>query len=465
MEKTMDSLSMLSNLRHHTQPLSGGGFVLLLDTGAVITPEADAMLQALYSRSPASVHEHLRMIAEKGPEKFMSNFYVGYGHKSIGDCGSVTLFIEGVSMLAAKAIQDWMLYAGQEVSTRYVDFSTQPFINPINTEISSTLYQDLRSFYLSALSPLEDDLKLRYPRANEESETLYVKAIKARAFDILRGFLPAGASTSVAWHTNLRQGADKISLLRHHPLEEVRMVAHALEKVLIAGYPSSFSHKRYEATEAYNEMWSTKHYYLDDASCPDFQLTRDGIDYDELNKTDSWKEILSSRPEKTELPKIIGELGVMQFRFLLDFGSFRDIQRQRAVYQRMPLLSSIHGFEEWYLNELPLKLRDEATNILKKNLESISKLQENGARKELIQYYLPMGYQVPNRLTGDIAALVYLAELRATPFVHPTLQKRAHQIANVLTERLGTYGLHVYTADEVGRFDVRRGAHDITKKE
>jgi len=73
----------------------------------------------------------LEVLAEKGADNFMSKFYVGYGHKSIGDCGSITLFIEGVSMLGAKAIQDTKLYNGQEASTRYIDFSKQPILNPL----------------------------------------------------------------------------------------------------------------------------------------------------------------------------------------------------------------------------------------------------------------------------------------------------------------------------------------------
>lgn len=453
--------TQLQNLRHHQRDLPGGGLVLLLDTGAIITPESDAMLQALYSRDPQSVHAHLKAIAEKGPENFMANFYVGYGHKSIGDCGTVTLFIEGVSMLAAKAIQDWMLYAGQEVSTRYVDFSTQRFVDAIDSEASNDVLEALRTYYLYALPILEADLKLRYPIGEGEKEGVYNKAIKARAFDILRGFLPAGASTSVAWHVNLRQGADKIALLRHHALKEVRDVAAMLEEVLIEAYPSSFGHKRYDLTEAYNETMMTQHYYLEDDACPEFALTRDGIAYEEFAQNPKWREVLALRPPKTELPKFVGELGTMQFRFLLDFGSFRDIQRQRAVYQRMPLLTSTHGFEEWYLNELPKELRVEGEKVLTANLASLKLIS---ASKEEAQYYLPMGYRVPNRLTGDIAALVYLAELRATRFVHPTLQVRAHQIAGALKEKLSSYGLNLFIDDEIGRFDVKRGAQDIVKK-
>src|SRR3989344_7124856 len=121
----------IDNLRHTQVDIKVWGKVIVLDTGAVIGPESSAMLQALHSRSTGGLESHLKILAEKGPENFMKNFYVGYGHKSIGDCGSITLFIEGISMLAAKAIQDWPLYSGQESSTRYIDFQIQPFKNPI----------------------------------------------------------------------------------------------------------------------------------------------------------------------------------------------------------------------------------------------------------------------------------------------------------------------------------------------
>src|SRR3954470_22058500 len=71
-----------------------------------VPPEDLAMLQALYSRSPASVTTHLDKVRSSGSSKFMSQYYVGYGHASIGDCGFTTVFIENYSMLAAKAIQD-----------------------------------------------------------------------------------------------------------------------------------------------------------------------------------------------------------------------------------------------------------------------------------------------------------------------------------------------------------------------
>ena len=64
-------------------------------------PEDTAMMQALYSRSALSVEEHVKKVKASGSGKFMETFYVGYGHASIADCGSTTIFIEDVSMLVA----------------------------------------------------------------------------------------------------------------------------------------------------------------------------------------------------------------------------------------------------------------------------------------------------------------------------------------------------------------------------
>ena len=89
--------------------------------------------------SEAAFQRHAEKVKASGSGKFMERFYVGYGHQSIADCGSTTLFIEGVSMLAAKAIQDWPLYAGQEGSTRYIDMSKQPIYDPVRSKASQAI--------------------------------------------------------------------------------------------------------------------------------------------------------------------------------------------------------------------------------------------------------------------------------------------------------------------------------------
>ena len=160
----------------------------------------------------------------------MERFYVGYGHKSYRDCGSATVFVEGISMLAAKAIQDWRLYSGQEASTRYVDFSDQKFLNPVGTKEGEEILENWRKFYLDSQDPVREHLKKQFPKNDNEDQKIYDKAIMARAFDITRSFLPAGATTNVAWRMNFRQFADELMLLRHHPLKEIRDITQKKQK-------------------------------------------------------------------------------------------------------------------------------------------------------------------------------------------------------------------------------------------
>ena len=446
----------VEDLKHTTVDIKGGGKIIVLDTGSTIGPEAAAMLQALHSRSIGGLESHLKILSEKGADNFMKNFYVGYGHKSIGDCGTTSLFIEGISMLTAKAIQDWPLYSGQESSTRYIDYQVQPFKNPAGTKEGEELLESYRKFYIDALETTKEYLKTQFPMNAGEKEIIYNKAIAARAFDILRGFLPAGSATNIAWHTNLRQAADKVAILRHHTLLEARNTAEAIESALQIAFPNSFGHKRYEETEKYNEYWMKEDYYYHNKNSPEFKVINNSINTGLLPK-----KILEERPPKTELPKHLAEAGTIQFEFLLDFGSFRDLQRHRAVTQRMPLLTTDLGFETWYIEELPPELKDKAESFLKQQEDRLKKLNVSLEEK---QYYTAMGYKISNRLTGNLPALVYLAELRATRFVHNTLRYKAKKIADTLMDLFGKFGLVMHLDEEIDRFDIKRGEHDIILK-
>ncbi|MBI5400628.1 MAG: FAD-dependent thymidylate synthase [Candidatus Yonathbacteria bacterium] len=462
----MKSLSMLNHLKYQ---LPDGGKVILLDNGAVIDAEAGAMLQALHSRSAKGIENHLLILEEKGAEKFMESFYVGYGHKSIGDCGSIDIFIEGVSMLVAKAIQDNQLYSGQEASTRYIDFAEQEFRDPVGTSLSGEILEAWRSFYVNSKEELLAHLRAQFPRKETENEATYEKAIAARSFDILRGFLPAGATTNLAWHTNLRQAADNLCWLRNHPLREVRDVAQGIQAVLAERYPSSFSHKTYPASEAYYaEMMNGKYFEglndIADYSSPDGFYVESTVSPQLLLR---YRKAIESRPPKTDLPKILSECGLIHFSFPLDFGSFRDIQRHRAVIQQMPLLATYYGFEEWYLQELPDVLQSKASVLLDEQQKKLFMLSKGdfGVSKKVRQYYVAMGYRTPNRVTGGLPALVYLVELRATRFVHPTLRRRAKQMAEFLQANFGKHGLVLHLDQDPDRFDIKRGEHDIQLKE
>ncbi|HRY62788.1 MAG TPA: FAD-dependent thymidylate synthase [Candidatus Paceibacterota bacterium] len=418
-------------------------------------PQDIAMMQALYSRSPESVTKHVEKVRQTGSGKFMERFYVGYGHASIADCGSTTLFIEGVSMLAAKAIEDWPLFSGQESSSRYIDYSKQTLGDPIGTLASKKILDSWMAFYIASLPKVEEHLMAKYPRKDGEDEGVYKKAIKARAFDIMRGFLPAGVHTQLSWHTNLRQAGDKLFLLKHHPLKEVRDLAEKIHAELFAKYPHSFGHKFSDEQENYRKYLQSKYNYFFNADVPEFKM-KTNIKTSELNK---YKDIFAKRPEKTGLPNFLAELGNVTYDFLLDFGSFRDIQRHRNGVCRMPLLTTKLGFNEWYLAELPEAVRKEANGLIKEQKKAIVALKTD---KETAQYYTAMGFNVSCRVTYGLPAAVYVMELRSGRPVHPTLRKVAHKMHAALKKAFPLMKTHPDLA--LTDWDVKRGLQDIRER-
>ncbi len=420
-----------------------------------LPPENVAMLQALYSRDPRSVREHLETVKRVGSGKFMGTYYVGYGHKSIGDCGTTSIFIENVSMLTAKAIQQWALYSGQEVSTRYIDMINQPMLNPLGTPEGEAIQLDWMKLYHETVAALIPWLKEQYPRQEDQDPAVWEKAIKARSFDIGRSLIPAGCMTCLSWHTNLRQAADKLKLLRHHPLTEIRGVAEKMTDAVKAKYPSSFRHKVYPADEEYVEMCAHMLTYSDEKAS-EFKAWSN-FDLDGLS---AFATVLKKRPPMSELPQELRAFGNARFKFLLDFGSYRDLQRQRSMVHIMPLLTMRHGFHPWYLNALSPEIRGHVETEVQQISERVAALHCNEMER---QYYIAMGYRVMCDISCPLPAAVYIAELRSGQTVHPTLRPIAQEVGDWLENNVPNLTMHYDRNPDV--WSIKRGSQDIVRKE
>jgi len=422
-----------------------------------VPPEANAMIQALYSRSPKSVTEHLKKVKETGPEKFMENFYVGYGHKSIGDCGTTSIFVENVSMLAAKAIQDWPLYNGQEASTRYLDFKNQPTVIPYVGD-AGLIIRNWMDFYEKAIVEMTKYLMEKHPLTDGIKKGIHKKAIQARAFDICRGFLPAGSTTYVSWHTNLRQAYDHLKQLHHHPLEEVRTIASEIHTELKEKYSSSFLHKSYPLDEQYIEETSASFTYDRRRFATEFKFSTNLFDCNTILNDSDLLKALKDRPSKSELPHVFKEFGNIKFQFPLDFGSYRDLQRHRSAYQPMPRLTMENGFDKWYLDSLTEPLRLEALELLNEQETSIDSLMLDPDEE---QYLIPMGYRIPVTICCSLPSATYIAELRSAQTVHPTLRVRAQQMGDALKNTIPD--MAIYHDQRADVWNVARGFQDIVE--
>lgn len=443
-----------------------------------LDPETLAMLQALYSRSAESVMVHFEKVKKTGSRKFMETFYVGYNHGSIGDCGVTCAFIENVSMLTDKAFQDNPLYSGQETSTRYIDFNKQGYVCPIDSRDAHAIFEKWLAFYREESDALIAHLKQVFPLKEGDNAEHWEKAIKARSFDILRGFLPAGMKTQLSWTTNLRQAYEHLRELRYHPLLEVRTTAMRLLEKFKEKYSSSFSHKEYEAQERYyhDHAETSGWFYLDKADdvlnsyyqgqaslLNDEDLFKYRCDIDNAHLEKLAFGLIKERPKFTNLPKWFGKFGNYQMSFLLDFGSFRDIQRHRNGVCEMPLLTGKLGFHTWYLDQMPDDMRERAVELINNQLHAINHLQhQHNIDDFTMQYFYPLGMNVACEATYSLRQMVYVTELRSSVTVHPTLRRIAHKMHEALVENHPNLTLHTDLSEE--DFTVKRGKQDIVKK-
>lgn len=428
-----------------------------------LNPEDNAMLQALYSRSAESVDVHLEKVKKSGSGKFMDQYYVGYGHKSIADCGSTTVFVEGVSLLTAKAFQDWPLYSGQETSTRYIDMANQRIIDPLGTPESKRILDNWMDFYIGHQDDVAETVMARHPIRDVEKPDVYKKAVKARTFDILRGFLPAGITTQFSWHTNLRQAGDHLALLVQHPSPEIRDVAGKVREELSNKYPSSgvgvsIGSGSGSGSQEEKEKWKSvvAEEYTYPPTYNQSYLVESTIDNEKLIRR--YGGILVSRPRGCELPHFLSDLGQVRFNFLLDFGSHRDIQRHRNGVCRMPLLTTTYGFEPWYLEQLGDDLRAEAEKLILQQTHATDEIEDPVLR----QYYLALGFRVPTNLTYGLPAAVYVMELRSGKVVHPSLRKNIQSVIAEFKNIHPAVTLHVDTDPD--DWTVRRGTQTIVEK-
>lgn len=452
-------------------------------------PEDMAMLQALYSRSPASVVTHIEKLKASGSGKFMDQYYVGYGHSSIGDCGTTTCFVEQVSMLVAKAIQENPLYNGQEASTRYLDFAQQDIRDPYDNDASAAIQKRWNEIYNDTIVKLQAGLEKAhtFDPAQYKNERIWRNTINARSFDIARGLLPIGTTTLLSWTTSLRQARENVRRLKHHPLAEVRAVAQTLFEKLSEKYPHSFAgNEMDQETETPRDAYArkfaartafqscedlTRRFKLNEADfirlkAGEIITRREAIELEELKIEEA--AVLKERPAGAHLPWRLEAYGKYNFMFLLDFGSFRDLQRHRNGVCQIPLVDGRFGLHPWYLSQFEALLSPSdfmaLTKAIAEQFTAIAKLGETGIKTNKMddQYLYPMGTMALVHVAYSVAETVYVGELRSGKTVHASLRPIAQKMLDVVRADIPFIALYGDTDED--SWTAKRGEQTITAK-
>lgn len=441
----------------------------ILDAKFSGDPEASAMLQAFYSRSTESVVTRLERLGSDmtGVKKALSKFYVGYGHASIGDCGNVTVFIENVSIVAAKALQDDPRYNGQECSTRYIELDGEVYRPTPAVSYWLTAYKDVLASVLAGVrseheyvpEPGFDILKPEHTKPGSSYAT-WKNATQARAFDIARGWMPCAALTNLSISASLRVLQDITVELLGHPLPEVQRIAEALRVKLTEQYPSAVQYFTRQEHDRAEWLYKGGAHYITEAP---FHGWRQGKHecYMDANVGDKTMHWINARPRHAKLPHHFESMGTVRIVGGIDYGTWRDLQRHRRNIGRPSRPHASNEIHPWYWEQLERYAGIKMTLASKIDAMQQLEIQLDSPESEEDQYDCPMGIIVPYEYTMGLSQALYFAELRSGNTVHDILRPIAQQVAETLVR----YDIRVDYDNAPGRFDLRRGTQTITERD
>ncbi|MEO1208452.1 MAG: FAD-dependent thymidylate synthase [Cyanobacteria bacterium J06638_20] len=408
-----------------------------------------------------------QLIAIQKAEAFYDRVLVGYGDDSVAELGGAHLACEGISNIAAKAIEDARIgLSPLEKSTRYVFFNRkvdgrylycrEPAIMASrHAALYETTLDRLFDTYSNLVDPVLEWVRSQTPRDDDSSERAYNSATKAKALDLLRGLLPMATLTNVGLFGNGRAFEYLLVKLAASPHGEVQSIGSAMQHELDQLIPSFVKRAKSERGAQYaaylaNNQHNTgaiAHQHLglmEPAPTEDVELVHFDPDAESkvvaaifytqsdlpLEQVQAYSATLSSaelqaiidtyagdRASRFHRPGRAFEEAYYTFDILADIGAYRDLHRHRVLTQERQRFTVYHG----YVVPPELDASDFATpfcNALDAAAEATQRIEQD--LPDAAQYLVPFAYRVRWRMTLNLREIYHLAELRSGRQGHPT---------------------------------------------
>src|SRR5947209_13990815 len=171
-----------------------------------------------------------------------------YGDDSVAQLGGVHLACEQASNLLTKVLERGRLMAYLEQSTRYIAYDSRRadgryryYRDPavLNSPLGARYVGDMdRMFdaYAELLPAMTAWFAAEHPKQQGDSDFAWRTSVKAKAFDALRGLLPAAAQSNVGIYGTGQAYEALLLRMRAHPLPEAQayaeMILTELRKVI-----------------------------------------------------------------------------------------------------------------------------------------------------------------------------------------------------------------------------------------
>ncbi len=429
-------------------------------------------------------------------ERLYQRVFVEYGDDSVAQLGGAHLAVEQGSNLLTKALEWGRLAAYLEQSTRYIPYDTRlgerhRYVVPPEIEESPLRRRyvswvgSLFDAYGEMLGAMKEHYERRFPLPEGESPRPWAASLRAKAFDAVRGVLPAATSSNVGVFASGQAWEMALVRMRAHPLAEVRQCADAMLVELRRVIPSFL--RRVDVPERGDE-WTT---YLADVrerlediaaglSGPDPQpgpsvslidwdedaetkvaaaalypgstlADKDVLDAVGCHERDRAAPILAAavgdRRNRRHKPGRAFERAVYRFDVVCDFGAFRDLQRHRMMTIEWQRLGAMLG-------------HDTPPDILEAGMEGLwSGVMENACEihhevetvlgADVAQYVLPLAFNIRFVMEMNARQAMHLIELRSQPAGH----RAYRQVALEMHRAIGEVAGHRLIADAMRYVD------------
>jgi thymidylate synthase ThyX len=320
---------------------------------------------------------------------------------------------------------------------------------------------------------MQDWFRERHPREPGDSDLVYRHAIRAKAFDALRGLLPAASLSNVGIYGSGQAYEYLILRMRAHPLPEARAYADLMLAELRKVIPSFLA--RVDRPDRGGE-WSAYLAATTHATEAVAQRVLEGIepeprpavtlvDWDPEGEDKLLAAILypySQLPDDQLLARVrqlpvheraalvtafVGDrrnrrhkpgraLERTSYRFdvLADYGAFRDLQRHRMLTIQWQPLTPRHGYD------LP---EDVAAAGLAPRFEEAmatsAALHDALVERFPVEaaYAVALAFRIRFSMELNARSALHLLELRSQPAGHPGYRRIAQEMHRLIAEQAG----------------------------
>ena len=418
-------------------------------------------------------------------EQLYDRVFLEYGDDSVAQLGGVHLACEQASNLLTKVLERGRLMAYLEQSTRYIAYDARRpdgryryYRDPavLNSPLGARYVGEMdRMFdtYAELLPEMTAWFAARHPKGDGDSDFAWRTSVKAKAFDALRGLLPAAAQSNVGIYGTGQAYEALLLRMRSHPLPEARsyaeMMLHELRKVIPSflkrvdlpdrgGVWANYLEKNrsrmddlasalFAEVEPEPRPMVTLLDFDPDAEdklvaamlyphthLPEDQLLERVRRFSAAEKLDVVKAYAGDRLNRRHRPGRGLERVDYRFDVLSDYGAFRDLQRHRMLTIEWQSLTPRHGYS---LPEAVVEAG--AGDRFEESLARSRELHDDLAERfpHQASYAVALAFRVRYVMQMNAREAMHLIELRTGPQGHPEYRKVGREMHRLIAEQAG----------------------------